>query len=108
MSKNRPIIRELGILHVKTTLTGYKSYRGILGLKLLQVRVADSDLCHKIQVQEADIDRAGHRDESGLCDINKFEGRLSIDNGDAMRYTGAAIVHKEDMIEISLRLEQGY
>jgi hypothetical protein len=108
MSKNRPIIRELRILQVKATLTGYKSYRGILGLKLIQVRVADSDLCHKIQVQEPDIDRAGHREESGLCDINKIEGCLSIDNKDAMRYTGAAIVCKEDMIEICLRLEQGY
>jgi hypothetical protein len=100
MSKSRPIIRELGILQVKATLTGYKSYRGILSLNLIQVGVADGDLCLKIQVQEADIDRAGHREESGLCDINKVEGCLSIDNGDAMRYTGAAIVCKIDMNEI--------
>jgi hypothetical protein len=58
MSKNRAIIRKLGILQVKATLTGYKSYRGILGLKFFHVRVRDSDLGHKVQVQEADIDRA--------------------------------------------------
>ena len=61
-----PNIRELGILQVKATLTGDKGYRGKLGLELIQVRVADGDLGHKIQVQEADIDSAGHRDESGL------------------------------------------
>ena len=106
MSKDGTIFRHFGTLQIKATLAGDVSYRGILGLYFIQVWVADGNLGHKIQVQESRIDRALHRDKSGLCDINLVKSRLSIDNGNAMRHTGAAIVHKEDIFEICLRLKQ--